>query len=102
MQEQTIEEMLEGYLQLEKLIKEFKADQAQIKDKIDSALGPKQPGQTWEYDGVGTVSFVKGRKSKKLSPLLLMRKGITQDVIKECTEETEGSPHLRISGKESA
>lgn len=92
-------ELVVEYLTIEDTIKALEAEQQSIKDRLSEALGDKEPGQTWEYDGVGSVAFVKGRVSKKLDPKKLMLSGVTAAIIKECTVESEpGSPHLRVSG----
>jgi hypothetical protein len=83
---------------LEETIKNLKDQQGVLKAELWEKLqaSSADPGQVWEYDGVGKASLVKGRVSTKLDKVKLMRSGVSVDIINECTSETTGAPHLRI------
>jgi hypothetical protein len=96
----TIDELIVEYMQLGDAITELQKQQREIKEAVATEIGPAEPGQTWAYDGVGAVTCVKGRTTKKLNPVLLMQNGVSSKLINECTEESVGKPHLRITPPE--
>ncbi len=43
------------------------------------------------------VTRVKGRKSSKLMPKLLLENGVTADIIKRSTVESQGNPYVKVT-----
>jgi len=86
------------YMEADRIIKEQEAIKKEIKVLLSGLLVKEDtaPGANWAYDGVGAVVYVKGRESSKIDPKLLLRNGVTADVIKQCTVKSTGVPHLRV------
>ena len=94
----TVDELVAEFLVLGDEIAALEAKRTKVKDDITVSLDLTQaePGRVWEYDGVGRVIYVKGRASKTLNPILLMKSGVTAEVITACTTKSFGNPHLRV------
>lgn len=74
-----------------------------LRERVIEALGPDgaAPGKVWTFDGIGTVSVVRGRVSEKLDRGRLARAGIAAEVLDAATVRTEGKPSMRINALEA-
>lgn len=87
------------YMGLKAQIDALEERKAAVRETIEQLL-TGEPGETWEFPGLATVTVVKGRVSEKLDRAKLARAGISADVLDEATVRTEGKPSLRITEPE--
>lgn len=87
------------YLRLQREIATLKTRSEEVRTTIVEALSPDgaAPGKVWTFEGVGTVSVVKGRASETLDRAKLARAGVSAEVLDAATVRTEGKPSMRIN-----
>lgn len=90
---------VQTYLSLQVDIAALEVKAQEARDSVVEALGPDgaEPGKVWSFEGVGTVSVVKGRQSERLDRAKLARAGVDPKLLDAATVRTEGKPSMRIN-----
>lgn len=90
---------VEDYLRCKRAIAALEIEAGTARAAVIETLATsfRQPGWTCVYEGVGTVSVVKGRVSEKLDRSRLARSGVSAEVLDGATTKTEGDPSVRIA-----
>jgi hypothetical protein len=96
-------EYVSEYLQLKKEVARLDARAEELRGQVIEALGPDgaAPGKVWTFEGVGTVTVVKGRSSERLDRGRLARAGVDPALLDAATVRTEGKPSMRINAPEA-
>lgn len=99
MSERLAREYVATYLRLQREMAVLKAVAEETRAAVVEALHADgaAPGHTWEFEGVGVITVVKGRESEKISRRALIAAGVDPRVVDEATTVTVGRPSMRIN-----
>lgn len=88
-----------AYLDRQRDIAALEKQAEELRESVIEALGPDgaEPGKVWGFEGVGTVSVVKGRQSEKLDRAKLVCAGVDPKLLDAATVRTEGKQSMRIN-----
>lgn len=76
---------------------EARADEARAAIAEALHVDGAEPGRAWKFEGLGTVTIVKGRVSEKLDRAKLARAGVAAEVLDAATVRIEGKPSMRVT-----
>lgn len=91
-------EHMGAYVALKQQIDTLEDELAETRDILIKVLFPNgaAPGVSFGFEGLGTVTGMKGRVTEKLDRAVLAKAGVDPALLDKATERKESAPMVRI------